>query len=357
MSVRQFDLARQHTLLRASLDAAWQRVLSSNQFVLGTEVAAFECELAAYLGGGHVVGVNSGSDALLLALRLMNIGEGDEVVMPSYTFAATLEAVLRSGARPVFVDCGAQGFNCEPGQIIASLSTKTRALIVVHLFGLPVDLSEIAPLCRARGVALIEDAAQALGAGTAAGKVGTLGDAGCFSFYPTKNLGALGDGGAIWVADTARCERLRGLRNHGHDADRVVRECGVNSRLDALQAAMLRVKLPHLDGWIAARRRLAERYCARLRDTGFVPAEAADPAHSFNQFAIIHPQRDRLRARFRQAGIESRIFYETPAHRHPALRESNACPTAEHRSREALALPMYPEMELADVDGVCDSIG
>jgi dTDP-4-amino-4,6-dideoxygalactose transaminase len=357
MKIRQFELARQHSLLRASFDLAWQRVLASNQFVLGAEVAAFERELATYLGGGHVVGVNSGSDALLLALRLMGVGSGDEVAMPTYTFAATLEAVLRSGARPMFVDCGARGFNCDPEAIVASLTAKTRALIVVHLFGLPVDLSRIVPICRARGIALIEDAAQALGAATAMGKAGTLGDVGCFSFYPTKNLGALGDGGAIWVADAARSERLQRLRNHGHDAERIVRECGVNSRLDELQAAMLRIKLPFLDTWIAARRRLAERYRARLRDTGFLPEEAADPEHAFNQLSILHPQRDQLRSRLLQAGVETRVFYERPAHLHPSLTESNACPTAEWRSREALALPLYPEMELADVDRVCDSIG
>lgn len=349
MTIRQFDLARQHASLGNRLDAAWQRVLSSGRFVLGAELDAFERELAAYLGGGQVVGVNSGSDALRLALHLHGIRPGDEVVLPSYTFRATLEAVLHLRATPKFVDCGVEGFNCDPAQILSALSPRTRAVIAVHLFGLPVVLDDVARECRRRGIVLIEDVAQALGAATASGKAGTLGDAGCFSFYPSKQLGACGDAGAIWVADERQAQRLRGLRNHGGHST----ETGCNSRLDELQAALLRVKLERLDAWIAARQALAMRYGEGLADTAFLVRETQRQEHCFNQYAILHPERDRLRGWLGDHGIETRVYYERPCHLHPALEAHPALPVAESRSRNALALPIYPELEPTAVDDVC----
>ena len=352
MTIRQFDLTRQHASLRERLDAAWTRVVSSERFVLGGELDAFEHELASYLGGGHVVGVNSGSDALRLALHLHDIRPDDEVVLPSYTFRATLEAVLQLRAMPKFVDCGDAGFNCDPAQIIAALSARTRALIVVHLFGMPVALDAIAAECRRRGIALIEDTAQALGAATANGKAGTRGDVGCFSFYPSKQLGALGDGGALWVADEKRAQRLRGLRNHGERAGHL-RESGFNSRLDELQAAVLRIKLQQLDRWLSARQALALRYRHGLHDTGCLLPESERTEHCFNQFAILHPERDRLRTWLSDHGVETRTYYDRPAHLHPAIQSPPSLRNAESRARQALALPMYPELEPSAVDEVC----
>lgn len=353
MTIRQFDLEPQHASLKHHFDAAWQRVLGSGRFVLGAELDAFELELAAYLGGGYVVGVNSGSDALRLALHLHGIRAGDEVVLPSYTFRATLEALLHACATPKFVDCSADGFNANAAQIIDALSPRTRAVIAVHLFGLPVALEEVARECRNRGIVLIEDAAQALGARTSGGKAGTLGDAGCFSFYPSKQIGALGDGGAIWVADEKQAQRLRSLRNHGEHGRGGVRETGYNSRLDELQAALLRIKLEQLDRWIAARCAVAQRYREQLSDTGFLVRESYRPDHCFNQFVILHPERDRLRAWLRDHDIETRIYYERPVHLHPAIDAPQILPVAESRARQALALPMYPELESTAVDHVC----
>lgn len=346
MNVRQFDLTRQHAALHDDLHRAWERVFSSNRFILGNEVAQFEQELADYLGGGHVIGVHSGSDALLLSLRAAGVGAGDKVVLPGYTFCASLEAVLHLGAVPIFVDCAAAGFNSDPDAILDALECRPKAVIVVHLFGYPVELAGIAAACRDRGIALIEDAAQALGASTSVGKIGTLGDFGCFSFYPTKNLGALGDAGAIWVGDAPTEARLRALRNHGVDTRGRIAGTGFNSRLDELQAAFLRAKLPHLDRWIDARRRVAAVYRETLAGLGVSPGQNDHAAHGFNQFVVRLGQRDALREWLVKRGVETRLYYETPADAHPTLKPGARCAQAQRNSREALALPMYPELDL-----------
>lgn len=356
MNIAQFDLRAQYASLQDRLDAAWQRIGRSGSYILGAEVAAFERELADYLGGGFVVGVSSGSDALFLALREMGIGAGDEVVLPGYSFTATLEAVLRVGARPKFVDCAEAGFNCAPVDIVAALSPRTRAVIVVHLFGEPVDVAELASVCRARGIALIEDAAQALGSHLAVGKVGTLGDIGCFSFYPTKNLGALGDGGALWVREAERAERLRRLRNHGFDASGALRECGINARLDELQAAMLRVKLPHLDGWIAARRRIARAYRMGLRAIGEDAQPRIVEGHSYNQFCLLDARRDELAEYLLARGIHTRVYYREPLYRHPAMTTGVPLANCELRAARALALPIYPELPEEAIARICEAI-
>jgi len=356
MIIAQFDLRAQHAALQKRLDAAWQKVARSGRYILGEEVAAFEQELADYLGGGSVVGVSSGSDALFLALSAMNIRRDDEVVVPGYSFVATLEAVLRIGARPKFVDCADTGFNCDPADIIAALSPRTRAVIVVHLFGQPIDLATLAPICRERGIALIEDAAQALGSSTSMGKVGTLGDVGCFSFYPTKNLGALGDGGALWVREASRAERLRRLRNHGFDRAGTLHEWGINGRLDELQAAFLRVKLPYLDAWIAARRRVAEFYRSALHGVGLPDTNEAEPKHSFNQFCVLDAQRDELCEWLDAQGIRTRVFYREPLYQHPAVAKMTPLPNCERRAKQALALPIYPELSADALTRVCTAV-
>ena len=355
MIIAQFDLRAQHAALQERLDAAWHKVARSGRYILGEEVAAFEQELAAYLGGGSVVGVSSGSDALFLALSAMDVRRDDEVVLPGYSFVATLEAVLRVGARPKFVDCANTGFNCDPAEIIAALSPRTRAVIVVHLFGQPVDVAQLAPICRERGIALIEDAAQALGSSTPMGKAGTLGDVGCFSFYPTKNLGALGDGGALWVRDAARAERLRRLRNHGVDRAGTLHEWGINARLDELQAAFLRVKLPYLDTWIAARRRIAQFYRRELRGMGLAPTEP-EPGHSFNQFCLLDAQRDELCEWLHTQGIGTRVFYRQPLYRHPAVANMEPLPNCERRAKQALALPITPELSEDALTRICVAV-
>ncbi|MEP6940127.1 MAG: DegT/DnrJ/EryC1/StrS family aminotransferase [Rudaea sp.] len=353
MSVRQFDLTEQHARLKDDLEQAWRRVFSSNRFVLGCEVEKFEQELAAYLGGGRVVGVNSGSDALLLSLCAAGVGAGDKVVLPAYTFCASLEAVLRVGAIPVFVDCAADGFNCDPGAVVDALACSPKAVIVVHLFGLPMQLAEIAAACRERGIVLIEDAAQALGTATSAGMVGAHADFSCFSFYPTKNLGALGDGGAIRVSDERAEVRLRRLRNHGLDRSGTITACGFNSRMDELQAAFLRAKLPHLDRWVASRQQIAAVYRGALAGLGVLPRQNDDPMHGFNQFAIRFDRRDALRDWLHGRAIETRVYYATSADAHPALTTITQCAQARRNARQALALPMYPELDLR----VAQSVG
>ena len=352
MNVRQFDLTEQHAALHDDLQRASQRVFSSNRFILGEEGRRFEHELADYLGGGRVVGVNSGSDALLLSLCAAGVAAGDRVVLPGYTFCASLEAVLRIGAVPVFVDCASAGFNSDPAAILDALACQPKAVVVVHLFGLPVELAQISAACRDRGIALIEDAAQALGTSTSTGKVGTHGDFGCFSFYPTKNLGALGDAGAIRVGDASAEARLRALRNHGVDARDTIAAPGINSRLDELQAAFLRAKLPHLDRWIESRRRVAAVYRETLAGLDVSPAQNDLAAHGFNQFVIRLEQRDALRAWLSEHGVETRIYYESPADAHPALKTNGCCAQAQRNSRQALALPMYPELELSTARSV-----
>lgn len=349
MNIAQFDLSAQHAALQDALTRALTRVVASSRFVLGREVSAFENEFAEYLGGGHVVGVNSGSDALYLALRLKNVGAGDEVILPSYTFCAALEAVLRLGAVPKFVDCAPAGFNSEPDQFLAALTPRTRAVIVVHLFGAPVNLVTLRDECRHRGVAVIEDAAQALGSTLSEGKIGTHADVGCFSFYPSKNIGAFGDAGALWVASERDADRLRRLRNHGHDGNQHLHEWGINSRMDELQAAVLRTKLPHLDTFVAARAGIAAAYAKSLRSIPGITLPRSQPGHAFNQYCVRHPQRDALRQWLHSAGVETRVYYRQPLHLHPAAPKSITLPNAERSAREALALPMYPELAPASV--------
>ena len=367
MSQRQFDLSRQHAALRGELDAAWRRVSDSSRFILGAEVAAFEAELAEYLGDGHVVAVNSGSDALYLALRLLGIGAGDEVVLPVYTFAATLEAILRVGAVPRFVDCTDAGFNADPQRIVDALSARTRAVIAVHLFGMPMDLSDLAPACREKGIVLVEDAAQALGATNHSRKAGTLADAGCFSFYPSKNLGALGDGGALWLADEARAARARRLRNHGGDVRGEIREAGVNSRLDEIQAAMLRVKLPHLDAWTTERQRRAQQYEIMFTDAGLneqiqPPFVRSDGRHVFHQYVIrvAGNRRDALREHLRANGILADVYYPVPLHLQKSFAylgyKEGDLPISEAAAKETLALPVYPELTDQQQDFVVSRI-
>lgn len=332
------DLAAQNAPLRAALLAAITRVVDSGQFILGAEVDAFERQLAAALGVRHAVGVSSGTDALLLALMALGVGPGDEVVTSTYSFFATAGAVARLGARPVFVDIEPETFNLDPRAAAAAVTPQTKAVIPVHLFGRPATLPQVA-------VPLLEDAAQSIGACRLGGW------AGCLSFFPSKNLGAFGDAGAVYTDDADVADRLRLLRAHGGRPKYVHSAIGGNFRLDALQAAVLGVKLGHLADWTAARRRNADRYRA-LFAAAHLPAELRTPTdapgHIYNQFVIRTPRRDTLRERLTQDGIGTEVYYPVPFHLQPCFRalgwSAGAFPQAEAAARDSLALPIYPEL-------------
>lgn len=358
------DLAAQHTALRGEIDAAIARVIDQGQFVLGDEVARFEAEFAAYCGARFAVGVASGLDALTLALTALGIGPGDEVITAANTFIATALAIVRVGARPVLVDCDPETLSIDVGQVVAAISPRTRAILPVHLYGRLADMPQLAQLAERHGIALVEDAAQAHGAALDGRAAGAWGAAGCFSFYPSKNLGALGDGGAVVTSDAALAEKLRTLRNYGGQTKYRHELAGFNSRLDTLQAAVLRVKLPHLDEWNHARRQAA----AKLRELLTVspspslplrgdesirlralPRDAEFPIdHVQHLFPIEVDHRDEVARRLGDLGIGVAIHYPTPVHLTPAMAhlgyQPGAFPVAERAAERLLSLPLYPEI-------------
>lgn len=344
------------TLLGPITDAT-ARVLRSGTFVLGPEVLAFEAEIARFLGVSHAVGVSSGTDALVCALAALGIGANDEVITTPFTFVATAEAIRRVGARPRFVDVSEETLQLDAMQVSSAVSACTKAIVPVHLFGHAAELPDL-------GVPIVEDAAQAIGARVHGRRVGSSGELGCFSFFPAKPLGALGDGGLVVTSDAGLAERVRSLRQHGATRKHHYAALGGNYRLDALQAAVLRVKLPHLDGWLAQRRVLANAYAERL---GGVPqvrvpvtASGVEPAWSNYVIRVPSHDRDELAAFLGENGVETAIHYPTPLHLQPIFadlghRESDF-PVAERAAREVLALPLYPELPLADLEYVVQCI-
>lgn len=348
MNVPNIDLPVQYQQLRGEIDTAVQRVLASGHFVDGPESQALEQELARYIGASEVIGVNSGTDALLLSLKALGIGAGDDVIVPSFTFFATAEAVSLAGAQPRFADCAAGGYNVDENSVRQALTEKTKAVIVVHLFGQPAELAPLEEFCVRHGLWLIEDAAHAIGAQYQGRRIGSFGVAAAFSFYPTKNLGAYGDGGAIACNDAALAARLRSLRNHGRKSRYQHGEIGCNSRLDEIQAAILRVKLPFLDGWNAQRQQIAAEYQQGLGNTACCwPASIEGTVNAYHQFVVTHPQRDALQAFLAERGIATAMFYSIPCHLQPAYSASYAglsLPLSEHLAKHVLALPVYPEM-------------
>ena len=371
MRVPFVDLTAEYRSLRAEVDAAIARVVDQTAFIGGEEVAAFEREFAAFLGAAHAVGVANGTDALELALQALGIGPGDAVLTVPFTFAAPVEAIVRRGATPLLADIG-DDFTLDPNAAAAVLARRpVRAIIAVHLYGHPADLDRLLPLARAHGAALIEDAAQAHGAWCeVAGRrrrIGSVGDAACFSFYPTKNLGAMGDGGAVVTASDELAARVRLLANHGERSkyEHVIGD-GRNSRLDALHAAVLRVKLAHLDDWNQARRAVAQRYAAAL--TGLplrLPRERPGGIAVYHQYAVRTAGRDRLRHRLAEQGIGTGIHYPRPLHEQEGFRQlgygRGSLPVAERCAAEVLSLPMSPflsEEQIAYVgDGVRRAMG
>jgi dTDP-4-amino-4,6-dideoxygalactose transaminase len=347
MGVPLFDTATPRAPLRQQLRAAIDRVLESEHFILGPEVGAFERELASYCGASHAVGVANGTDAITIALRAMGVGAGDEVVVPSFTFYASVEAIVHTGARPVFCDIDPETYCITPDTVRAALTPSTKAVVAVHLFGNVARVAEIEAL----GVPVLEDAAQALGSRTAAGRPGALGAAATFSFYPSKNLACFGDGGAIVTNDEQIAEQARILRFHGSRDKVDYEQVGYNSRLDELQAAILRAQLPSLDDWAAGRMRAAEHYeRAGLGETATLPRATggADPA--WHLYVVSHPDVDRLEAALRVAQVGCKAYYRTPVHRQAPMREWGAgleLPGTEYAARTHLALPMSPVLSAA----------
>jgi dTDP-4-amino-4,6-dideoxygalactose transaminase len=365
MRIPVADLGAQHGALRDELLDAFRRVLDSSAFVHGAEVENFEREFAAYCEVPHAIGVANGTDALALALRALHIGTGDAVAVPAFTFAATAEAVLHVGARPLLVDIEPQTFCLDPAglqRVLRDSSMPVRAVIPVHLYGQPAAMDEITAVARAAGAAVIEDAAQAHGARYRGRRTGGLGVLGCFSFYPTKNLGALGDAGALTTTDAALAARLAMLRDHGQREKYVHDIVGFNSRLDGVQAAMLRVKLRHLDAWNARRQALAELYRHHLRDVPdlTLPVAAPDRDHVYHLFVVRTAARAALRAHLQACEIGTSVHYPLPVHLQPAFAElgdrAGEFPVAEAAAREVLALPLYPELSDEQVITVCDAV-
>lgn len=349
MKVPLIDLAAQYRAIQPEIDAAIHHVLEDGQFILGPNVAALEQEVASYIGVNYAVGVASGTDALVLALRALGIGPGDEVIVPSYTFFATAEAVLLIGATPVLVDIEADTYCMDVRQVAERITARTKAIIPVHLYGHPADMDPVLELAQSHGLKVIEDNAQAFGAEYRGRKTGGIGDIGCLSFFPSKNLGAYGDGGMVVTNDEVVAGRVRMLRTHGWRKKYFPEMLGYNSRLDELQAAILRVKLRHLDAWNQRRRELAQHYAAPFSRLGVgAPYEAPDARHVYHLYIIRVQDRDRVQRYLKDHGIASAIYYPQPLHlaepcKHLGHLEGDF-PVAERASRETLALPLYPEM-------------
>ena len=366
------DLSRMHAGIRPELDAAVARVLDRDWYILGPEVEAFEAELAAYLGATHVVGVGNGTDAITLTLRALDIGPGDEVITTAFTAAPTVGAIVAAGATPVFAEVDPVTRTLDPTATEAAITPRTRAVMPVHLYGHPAEMTAFRRLASRHGLALIEDAAQAHGAGYHGRMAGTLGDAACFSFYPTKNLGALGDGGAIVTDDAALAARLRQLRHLGQSARYVHAEHATHSRLDELQAALLRAKLTHLAAWTAERRELAARYSAALSGPGRsavgsgsplrLPAEADGVESCWHQYVVetADGSREAFREHLRAAGVGSDVHYPTPIHLQPAYARYGAgpgsLPVSERLARTVVSLPMFVGLSEAELQAVAGAV-
>jgi len=354
MNVPLLDLKKQNAALRPEIEAALARVLDSNGFILGGEVAALEKELAEYCGVKHAIGCASGSDAILLALMAADVGPGDEVITTPYSFFATVSSITRLGATPVFVDIEPGTYNIDPARMEAAITERTKAIEPVHLYGQCADMEAINSIARDRGIAVVEDAAQAIGAEENGTRAGAMGDIGCFSFYPSKNLGGMGDGGFVTTNDDALAKKLTALRVHGAEERYYHKYVGVNSRLDGFQGAVLRVKLPHLDGWTDARQANAERYRQLFTDAGLtehigLPFVRQNCRHIYNQYVVRVPgKRDELRSYLTEHGVGTDIYYPVPLHLQECFAylgyKRGDMPESERAAEETLALPIYPEL-------------
>jgi len=355
------DLQAAYLELKEEIDAAVGRVLASGWYILGDEVEAFEQEFAAHCEARHAVGVGNGLDALHLALRALDVGPGDEVIVPSHTFIATWLAVSQTGARPVPVEPLEATYNIDPANVESAITPRTKAILPVHLYGQPVDLDPILDIARTHGLSIVEDAAQAHGARYKGRRIGAHGDIVAWSFYPGKNLGAMGDGGAVTTNDTDLADRVRTLRNYGSRKKYLNEVRGLNSRLDPLQAAILSVKLKYLDEWNGRRSRIAERYLDNLSETDLGLPEVPKWADSsWHLFVVRHPDRDELQRKLADSGIDTLIHYPIPPHQQPAhedlLIRDDSLGVASSLANSVLSLPIGPHMTEAECQCVIDSI-
>jgi dTDP-4-amino-4,6-dideoxygalactose transaminase len=364
MNVPLLDVRRQNAPLEGELREAFARVLASGRFIQGPEVERFEEAAAQVAGARFAVGLSSGTDALLAGLMALGVGPGDEVICPAYTFFATAGSIVRVGARPVFADSAPASFNLDPAVVERLITPRTRAIIPVHLFGQPADMDAILAIARRHGLRVLEDAAQSFGAAYQGREVGALGDCGTVSFYPSKNLGALGDAGLLVTNDAGLAERVRRVRNHGAADEYIHPTVGGNFRLDAVQAALLSVKLPHLAEYTAERQRHAREYQRRLAEldcAGVVlPLAEAGRTHIMNQYTLRVPgRRDALRAHLRERGIATAIYYPVPLHRQECFAPYGPyepLPVAEMLASEAVSLPISPELTEAELAAVADAV-
>jgi dTDP-4-amino-4,6-dideoxygalactose transaminase len=360
MHVPFVDLRAQHAPLSRDIDEAIRGVVDRGDFILGAAVERFEREFAAFIGTRHAIGVGTGFDAIELALRAFGIGPGDEVVTAANTFIATVMAIVAVGARPVLADMDPATYAIDPDALAAAITPRTRAVIPVHLFGQPADLDAVTAVARRHNLAVIEDAAQAHGARYNGRRAGSLGHAAAFSFYPSKNLGALGDGGMITTDDERAAAALRLLRNYGQRVKYHHAVPGTNSRLDTLQAAVLSVKLPHLDGWNAARRRHADAYAARLGGRVRTPAAAAGREHVYHLYVIETEERDALQVRLRARQVDTGIHYPVPVHLQEACAslgyKAGDFPATEAAAARMLSLPMFAELTGEQIEYVSDAL-
>ncbi len=390
MQVPLLDLKAQYAAIKEETREAIDRVLDSQQFILGPEVSGLEAEVAAYCGCRHGIGVSSGTDALLVALMAIGVGPGDEVIIPTYTFFATAGSVARLGAKPVLVDCDPLTYNLDPSQVEAAVTPRSVAVIPVHLFGLMADIDPILEVARRHDLVVVEDAAQAIGSESRGRRAGALGALSCFSFFPSKNLGGFGDGGMVTCHDPALAERVSCLRNHGFSPKYHNKLLGGNFRLDALQAAVLRVKLRYLETWTKARQSNAARYRRLFSEAGLaldpgqmeclragcrdrrgcplavgpagvvLPVEPRDRRHIFNQFVIRCPDRDRLMDFLKSRGIGCEIYYPVPMHLQECLSDlghgEGDFPAAECAAATTLALPIFPELSVEMQERVVSTI-
>jgi dTDP-4-amino-4,6-dideoxygalactose transaminase len=360
MNIPMVDLREQYHSLKPEIDAALQQVLESTRFILGDNVRALEAEIAAHLGVKHAIGVASGTDALHLALDAVDIGPGDEVITTPFTFIATAEATCYLGATPVFVDIDPDTFNIDLDAVEAAVTDRTRAILPVHLFGQPVNMPALMKLAQKHGLRVIEDCAQSYGAHINKSYTGGFGDLGAFSFFPSKNLGCYGDGGLVTTNSDELAQAVRVLRNHGSSKRYYHSVIGYNSRLDEMQAAILRVKLKHIDEYTAQRRRVAASYRQQLAGTGVqTPVEDGVGQHVYHQYTCLHPDRERIMAALHAAGIACEIYYPVPLHRQEVFAQEYAgvaLPVTERVAGQCFSLPVYPELSDEKIALIADTI-
>ena len=356
MSIPMLDLKLQYQNLQAEIEPAVCQALQAANYILGPNVKAFEQESANYLGVQHALGVASGTDALQLALLACGVKPGDEVITPSFTFIATVEAILYCGATPIFIDIDPENFNCDLALLESLITDKTKVVMPVHLYGNPVNMPEVCRVAKQHNLYVVEDCAQSFGASWQGKQTGSFGDVACYSFYPSKNLSCFGDGGLVTTSNDDIYTDLVALRNHGSYTRYHHEKLGYNSRLDELQATILRIKLKHIDDFNQQRQRVAKEYTERLHNLVTTPKPNSQGEHIYHQYTILHAKRDKIQAALKAADIASAIYYPIPIHRQPLFGEQYHninLPVTEALTTQCLSLPMYPELTTEQIDEIC----